>query len=470
MTGAAAAVEVARFRQALARSLGWIPEVVESTAGSPLADVLRARAADHGWTVTAYLRELEERPTGSELGALAEALAVTETYFFRHVEQFRALRDLVIPDRMRACAGRRRLRLVSVGCSSGEEPYTLAIVAREALADPSWEVSVLGLDVNPATLRQALAARYPVWSLRETPEPVRRRWFHPHGDVFEVDERIRADVRFQLHNATTDDPLVWPADAYDVVFCRNLLMYLTPDVAGRLIERITRSLAPGGYLFLGHTDTLGSRPSGLSVRYTDGAFFYQRVAPTAPAPPAPVRAAVPVPGRPAVRTAPVRAADVEGDLTRLLREERHAEALALVGSAPQTRELELVRGVLLLHRGRVDEARGICTGLLDRGGPDADTQHLLGTIAEVESRPEVAAEQHRLAAYLDPRFAMPHLRLGLLARHDGDHRVATAELERAAALLPRETDRRILLFGGGFSRQTLLDACRRDSDACRVAR
>src|SRR5207247_2974392 len=99
-----------------------------------------------------------------ELAALARELTVPETYFFRNRDQFRALSDVVLPDRIAARAGERRLSLLSAGCASGEEAYSLAIVARDVV-DPSWRVSVLGVDVSPAALAKAAGGRYSSWAM-----------------------------------------------------------------------------------------------------------------------------------------------------------------------------------------------------------------------------------------------------------------------------------------------------------------
>ncbi|WP_306213670.1 CheR family methyltransferase [Actinoplanes sp. RD1] len=455
---------VSRFRRVLAARLGWSFD--DNDAGH-LQQVLGRRTAATGFAPDAYLGRLEAGDWAAETTVLAELLTINETYFFRHGEQFRALAEVALPERIRDRAAQRVLRMLSVGCSSGEEAYTLAIVGRTVQRDPAWIVSVLGLDASPAVLERAAAARYSAWSLRETPDGVRQRWFHPDNGRYELDERIRKAVRFKLANVAEPDDTVWRPGQYDVVFCRNLLMYLTPEVQAGLIRRMTNSLAPGGFLFLGHTDTLGSRPEGLEPQHTHGTFYYRRGSGSAPAPRRePVVVHTPVVEAPPEREADSRTYD---RAWTLLRDERFTEALDVL--EPRDRRDHLLRGVLLVQAGRLDEAETCARRLVASDGLDPDAHQLLGVCAEGRGADAVtAAEQYRLAAYLDAGFAMPRLRLGLLARRRGDNRAAAGELEQALVLLRQEREDRIVLFGGGFGRVALATLCRTELDACGVRR
>jgi chemotaxis protein methyltransferase CheR len=324
---------------------------------------------------------------------------------------------------------------------------------------------VLGLDANPAVLRKAAAARYSAWSLRETPDAVRASYFHPGDGLYEVDAGIRATVTFRQHNVIEDDPRLWLGDQYDVILCRNLLMYLTPATAQALVRRMTRALAPGGYLFLGHTDSLGSRPDGLEPLASHSTFYYRR--PRTPAPPALPRP-VPPPARPPV--APP-APDAHHGILALIQEERFAEALREAEKQDHARPADrLTRGVLLAQAGRLAEAETLVRALVGADGLYADAHHLLGVCLEGGGSVDGAIGQFRLAAYLDPAFGLPRLRLGLLARRRGDDREAAAELDRALHLLRDERHDRIVLFGGGFGRGTLSAVCRSELDACAVRR
>ncbi|WP_433825197.1 CheR family methyltransferase [Actinoplanes sp. CA-015351] len=454
------ASDLSRFWELLQRRLGWTPTDQD---GTQTTEVLSARSAAHQMSPREYLNQLAKPGWDTETAELADALSITETYFFRHGDQFRILRDQAIPERIAERQGQRVLRLISVACSSGEEAYSLAIEAYRARPGKDWIVSVTGVDANRRVLAKARGATYSAWSLRETPEDMRQRWFRPDGDNFRVVPEVTATVQFVEQNLADEAPQLWHPGRYDVIFCRNVLMYLTPAVQARLIENLTSSLAPGGYLFLGHTDSLGSSPDGLEVCHDGGTVWYRRssLEPQETAfapPPAPRRVEAP---------APV-GDDVYPRALGLLRDDRFAAALDLLGDTTETRHL-LLRGVLLAQSGRVDEARDTAHRLMDVGGPHPDAHQLLGVCHELDCADQ-AAGQYRLAAYLDATFAMPRLRLGLLFRRRGDDRGAVSHLEPALELLAREDEERIVLFGGGFGRLALTTLCRTELEACGVRR
>ena len=454
---------VARFRQSLAHRLGW---TFAENDSARLDEVLRDRAAAHGLNRPDYLARLATSGWNSEIAALAERLSITETYFFRHAEQFQALRDEVLPERIAARATERTLRMISVGCASGEEAYSLAIAARQVCPTPDWYVSVIGVDANVAMLERAARARYSAWSLRETPASVRQRWFHRTGDDYQVVDEVRAVVRFRHYNVVDDDASLWLPGQYDVILCRNLLMYLTEPATTALIKRMTGALTPGGCLFLGHTDSLGSQPEGLELRQNREAFYYRQSGLQPPAP----RAAPPTG---TAGNEPRIGPDAYQAAMGLLRADRFAEALDLVTAQlsghTQPRH-RLLHGVLLTQTGQADEATVVACRLAESNALYPDAHQLLGLCREAEHAVDEAIAEYRLAAYLDPEFALPRLRLGQLARRRGEHRAAAAELEQALALLAREDEDRITLFGGGFGRIMLVAVCRGELDACGARR
>ncbi|GLY00276.1 MULTISPECIES: CheR family methyltransferase [Actinoplanes] len=448
-----------RFRDLLQQRLGWT--FADADVGQ-MEKVLRDRAAAHELSERDYLDRLTGRRWDAELAVLAEELSITETYFFRHSEQFRVVAARVLPERILARSAQRVLRLLSVGCSSGEEAYTLAILATEARPHRDWIVSVVGLDANRRQLRKANAATYSAWSLRETPDRAREKWFRQSPEGYHVSPEITAAAHFMEYNVADDDPQLWQPGRYDVIFCRNLLMYLTPDVVTAVVGRMTRSLDTGGYLFLGHTDSLGSRPEGLEVLHEAGTVFYRRPGAGHQHPPTASR-----PARPAPVANP---AEHYSRAFALMRDDRFADALAAISEPPPAGVREvLLYGVLLAQMGRLDEARAAAHRLIDTGGPHPDGHHLLGVCHELDCADQ-AVGQYRLAAYLDPAFAMPQLRMGLLARRRGDDRGAAALLRTAQDLMLRESDDRIVLFGGGFSRIALVSLCRTELESCGVPR
>ena len=115
-----------------------------------------------------------------------------------------------------------RASVVSMGCASGEEPYSLAITVRDTFADCAEMVSILGFDINPAALERAARGRFSPWVLRETPPDVQHRWFRAEGRDFVLNDRLRNAVRFELGNLSDAAADLWRPGSYDIVFCRNV--------------------------------------------------------------------------------------------------------------------------------------------------------------------------------------------------------------------------------------------------------
>jgi len=478
--------EVERFRAAIGRHTGL--QFDDARLGF-LGEVLQRRLTRLGRPGEAYLHALEHDPPPGEIGALAREVTVAETYFFRNGDQFRALAERVLPERMQIERPGRTLSLLSAGCASGEEAYSLAITAREAIPDPSWEIRIRAVDLNPAGLEKAARGRYSAWALRDTPPAAQRKWFRPDGADQILDDAIRRAVRFEARNLAVEDPELWSPGTYDVVFCRNVLMYFAPERMVAAIGRIAQALAPGGFLFLGHAETLRGVSDDFHLCHTHETFYYQRKDGTEPIvrrPPisagadravativeydgawvdairtATERVASLVPGVDA-RIATVPAWDPAPALD-LLRHERFAEALSHVQARPSDQvadpDVLLLEAMLLTHGGQLADAEITCGKLLALDELNAGAHYVLALCREHAGDGIAAAEHDRVAAYLDPGFAMPRLHLGLMARRVGDREAAQRELTQALFLLEREDAARLLLFGGGFNRDTLVKLC-----------
>jgi len=200
-------------------------------------------------------RALDE-PSASELGWLADRLTVNETFFFRNTEHFAALTELVLPELLgRARAEQRPVRALSAGCASGEEAYSLAI-ALEALGAAPHEISITGVDVSPAVIERARRARFSAWSLRATPDETRARYFARAGEQWVLASRVAERVSFELGNLIAGTGTFWTAGPYDLILCRNVLMYLAHACKQEVLARIHRQLSPDGRLVLGAAETV----------------------------------------------------------------------------------------------------------------------------------------------------------------------------------------------------------------------
>jgi chemotaxis protein methyltransferase CheR len=223
------------------------------------------------------------------LDSIVEHLTVGETYFFRDPAQLAALREVILPALIETRASERRLRIWSAGCSTGEEPYTFALLLREMPALDDWQLSLHGTDVNRASLRVAREARYVAWSFRATPDDLRSRFFEPVGNRWQMVDSIRSMVRFGWTNLAAD-PLVPPAVDLDLIACRNVTIYFDDAATQRLYRALIASLAPGGWLMLGPSDPLPAERDLLErFEVRNAVLWRRRAAPVA------VRAVTPAP-------------------------------------------------------------------------------------------------------------------------------------------------------------------------------
>ena len=458
----------------------------DPAARDTLRAVLAARIVASGCEdAEAYLSRLASPShRGAEVRALAALVTVGESFFFRLPCQFAAFSELVVPARLRAHSAPRKLQVLSAGCSTGEEAYTLAMALRPALLEaPGREVAIIGIDVNPVALARARAARYGAWQLRETPLGVVGECFQRRGKEYQLDEPLRSMVTFEERNLVDDDPGFWAAGRFDVIFFRNVAIYFSLDVFHRLVERFHRALAPGGYLFLGIAETLRDLPIYFEARETHGAFYYQRREnPAQTALPLPAIAVLghsfPLPPASDPPAAPVASAASAGRLVatavmapviELFERELFAEARKAILAIPDAHHdgsLILLHAAVLIGTGDFATAHALAVRALAIDPLNA-AAHLAAAVAREQGGDRSAAGRHRRAAlFLDPLFALAHLQIGQVARRAGDFDGARRSLLRAMELIPGEDPFRILLFGGGFPRDALIEVCRGELAAC----
>jgi chemotaxis protein methyltransferase CheR len=509
---------VESFRTIVAQRLGLY---FEDAKLEFLGDILRQRMEETGCGhYSQYQRRISSpQEQEAEASALAELLTVGETYFFRYAEHFEAFSEAVLPTCVRARGQNRQLRILSAGCASGEEAYSLAILLRERFSElASWTVEIRGIDINPAVLQKALKARYSPWSLRETPAEMQSRYFRPAGREFQLEGSIREAVSFEERNLVESDASFWERGAFDIVFCRNVTMYFTLEMMRSVIERIARSIAPGGFLFLGHAETLRAISHEFHLRHTHGTFYYQRRQADEGCDPSsfpfepsnngssrmPTLPRVEANGSwySAIQRASERIASLiqerkepaQSDSTLsssnsratqwsvscdrskamdLLRRERFSEAIDVLQALPSESErdpdAQLLVAALLTNRGDLAEAEKVCRRVLILDELNAGAHYLMALCCEHAGDCDGAVQHDQAASYLDSQFAMPHLHLGLIAKRSGDLETARRELVRALPLLDREDASRILLFGGGFAREALVEFCQRALRSCEGA-
>jgi chemotaxis protein methyltransferase CheR len=488
--------DVATFQETLERVMGLR---FDDSKHSLLERALGRRMAATDLDAPRYCHELGTAGFDlHELDALAADLTVGETYFFRNIEQFNALREVVLPHCVRA-RGAQPVQILSAACSTGEEPYTIAMVLREHASEAA-RASITAVDVNAASLDKAERARYSPWALRETPPEMRDRWFTPEGRNFALATEIRSAVSFRQENLVAGTTL-WQPETYDVIFCRNVMMYFSTEHMRAVVGRIARSLVPGGYLFLGHAETLRGISSDFHLCHSHGTFYYRRKGGPEGTPAAVTRSrsqdaiggtlassvveadswvdAIRLASERVDRLAgpgsrirrgtdvPTGPAPKRWDLARalvLLQEERFAEALDLVEALPvdavDDPDVSLLLAVLLAHNGQFERAEAACRRMLEVDDLSAGAHYVMALCCEGVGDVAGAMHHDQIAMHVDPAFAMARVHVGLLARRRNDADTVRRELGHAIALLQHEDASRVLLFGGGFSREALIALCK----------
>ncbi|MCW3016319.1 MAG: methyltransferase, CheR-type, partial [Solirubrobacterales bacterium] len=189
---------------------------------------------------------------------LVDEVSVNETYFMRHADELLSIDWPALA--ANALAARRPLRIWSAACSSGEEPYTLAIMAAEALGGARAPVDVLGTDISPTALARAERGVYGARSMRLVSADQRQRWFEPADrNDLRVGDQLRALVRFQRHNLVPDASLPAGETPFDLVICRNVLIYFHRDTVTSTLRGLRAAVASHGELVLGAADRLGTQ-------------------------------------------------------------------------------------------------------------------------------------------------------------------------------------------------------------------
>ena len=363
--------------------------------------------------------------TTPEAVELLDAVTVCHTSFHRDAEQMDMVASLL------ARGGHRPFNVWVAACATGEEAYTVALLAQR-LGRP---VRILGTDLNSAALAVAARRRYSDWALRELP-PAYRPFFTRCGDHhWEIDASVAASVTFARHNLI-DRP---PDGAWDLVLCRNVLMYLSRHRVATVLTRLGKALAPGGKLLLGAGDVLASPPEGLQIVSLGNRFVLERVdaepapkASTAPTITAVFPLAAPrevfeaPPSQPALErtpSAPAEASSVPAETSRVSAEASRAPARGPRGN--------LVSGHERLEAGEVAEALECYARALDEDPLDVEARFAIGIAHHLRDEPLEAVLALRGALVLEPELWPAELYLGLNLRRLGEEG-ADAALARAA--------------------------------------
>ena len=372
-----------------------------------------------------YLQLLKRGDVGRhELDALIAELTVGETFFFRHPDHFDALRDHVLPACLARNAASRQLRIWSAGCSNGAEPYSIAIMVHSILGSrlKDWNVTIVGTDINRAFLADAEAASYSAWTLRGVEQERLPAYFRRQGQQWILQEKYKENVHFVYHNIINEEmpSLHKNIFGFDIVFCRNVMIYFDDAVNRLLVERINRVMVDDGWLFVGSTDFNPHLDATFTAVKASNAILYRKKAPVV----AEVAAEIVVPERPAAPRRVQPRLPLNGERKILSVRERlgaqraRRENVHRKPATPPAAGVAAIQVIVdLANRGEWQEAAEQCKRILAADASNAPAYYYAALIAQSTGRHAEAEDALKRAIYLDRGFALAHYHLAL-ARKD----------------------------------------------------
>lgn len=368
-----------------------------------------------------YLDLLMDPDRGpAELDRLVGELTIGETSFFRHCELFDGIRTRVLPELLERNQRQRRLRIWSAGCSTGAEPYSLAILLADEFGAEiaGWDVLILGTDINRGFLARAQHGKFGAWALRGLSPALLDKCFQRCGEDHVIRPDYQKFVCFQYHNLVHSPfpSLIHNLIAFDLILCRNVLIYFSREVTARLVPQFHAALVDGGWLLVGHAEPNVELFRGFETINVPDAVLYRR-------PLNPHEARVEPVAEPRAH-APAHADPIASP--------RRLPPATFKGSAlkaPAIAALKCARGSP--QTSRYDQASRV-------QGHDNSPADLLSDVRRLTNAGALAAARRACAdlTLKHPMAPAPHLHLAMIAEQLGDHHCAEMSLRRALYLEP----------------------------------
>lgn len=394
---------------------------------------------------TSYTKLLADSVVGeAEMNILITKLTIGETSFFRDAEQFTAIRDVILPDILERKQSSKQIRIWSAGCATGAEPYSLAIMLARDMADriAGWEIRIVATDLNRDFLTRAEEGKFRSWALRSTPDEVRRECFSQEGQTWTIHPRYKQWISFRQMNLVESELSTRRGEEFDLILCRNVMIYFSPDSNRRLIGKFYQALDDDGWLVVGSSEHNLENYKNFSGVDATGARIYQKRAAERPRPEAKPKERVqplllpepkrrPMPPRPRIEAPqPAERTDMEG--FRKLADSGDWQSAARYGQR-------------LLAQDRLNPEIHFYLALIFEN---------LGIVDEPQ-------RSLRQALYLDRNFALAHYHLGCALRRDGQTALAARSFGNVVKVLNGIPDESPVMAGRGITAIRLKELARR---------
>lgn len=457
--------------------------------------ILHAFAASPTADFNEYYTLLVERTDGGlEMERLVNAVTINETYFFRDAAQFNALTQTVLPELIERRRMLRTLRIWSAGCSSGEEPYSIAMLLRDMLPDvDEWSITILATDVNTAALDRGRQGQFGEWAFREArSKEMRPRYFHRIGARWELSPEVRRMVTFnRLNLAGTEYPTYTTNTMFmDLILCRNVTIYFNELITVDVVNRFYDTLTDGGWLVVGHSELSLNVYRRFQTRNFPNTVLYQRdgQAQAQPAewqwPPLQTEAPAPLPKMtpsvttpsgmtplPAMPVAPLPTPSSAADVPPLEQvrqlvdfgrsEEARTLLLTLTQSPPVNIDVYILLGQTCANLGDLEAAERWCREALKRNKLALEAYYTLALVLQHQARLPEAIEALKKVVYIDRNDVLGHFSLARLHYQNGQAPAALKSLDNARRLLEAQADDTVVARSGGVTVKRLRDAITR---------
>lgn len=439
-----------------------------------------------------YYKFLKYNPRGEEeFKELLNLITVSETYFFRDAKHFNTLRKHVLPSiiKRKQAEGKTGIRIWSAGCSTGEEPYSIAITLLEHLQPiQMWNVEIFASDVSTKALKSSQQGVYTKWSLRSTDRSYIEKYFIQQGKDFILKDEIKKMVNFEYFNLIKEPfPLSKMGDYWDIIFCKNVTIYFKPESTKRVIHNFYNSLQKEGYLFIGASESLYHISNEFKLLEVEGNFIYQKQA----------KKEVKEEAKPVIekithstklRKKPKEMDELKREVAEIKQkakipsmdekiselykqaqyyfeadmfEKALFELMKIIESTDEHAETFLMLADIYANKEQFDDAERECRKALQLNSLLSPAHFLLGIILNKKGNKEEAINEFKKTIYLDPDLALAHLNLANIYTEIKEYQKAITQYKVTIDVLNKNSDIPPNI-GGGFTKDILIQTCQRN--------
>ena len=441
---------------------------------------LKQRMQILGVDLDEYYSRLTNENEEKEFRELLNLLTIKHTYFFRNQPQFEALSQIVLPQLIRdnASSDKSSLTIWSAGCSTGQEPYSIAMVLLDTIEDiENWNVNIIGTDISKEALNLAETGIYNDSSMKYTRKDTIAKYFDllrtSNGKVeYKIKDRVKKIARFSYLNLVED---TFPHNP-DIIFCRNVMIYFDANVVKELIEKFRGCLAEDGYLFIGHSESITNSPSGFEMNIFGEGIFYHKISQTKTKL---KKTRKPVFAKPKTtheqkilfdgqKVEPMfQPKDPDSIIIRIedyANTKNYDQALALIQKAQESNfddpKLYYWHAFILINQNQRGRAKLLLNDIVIRKHTlFVPIYYLYGTILLQEQSSKESIKFFKKALYLDPAFILARSGLAAALKKQGKTKQALKEYENLLNEIPKDCFDHKVKYGGGFTYETIANTC-----------